>query len=141
MPAPDFDALRRSLLAAGIDANFADRTVAELGDHFEDLVDAGSAEGLTRQEAERWAATMLGEFDVLAQAVRRHPELRSWAWHWPRLASVVYPLAYLAALPLVPVAAGMERAPEIGRWLGGIVSAALVTATMLLVLQLSISPV
>jgi hypothetical protein len=140
VPVPDFDALRHTLLAAGIAANFAERTVTELEDHFEDLVDAGCADGLARPDAERRAASVLGEFDVLTAAVRRQPELRSWAWQWPRVAVVVYPLACLAALPMVPISAGIDRAPEIGRWLGGIVLAALVTATMLLVLKLSISP-
>jgi hypothetical protein len=140
VPVPDFDTFRQSLLAAGIAAGFADRTVTELEDHFEDLVDAGCAEGLARPEAERRAALALGGFDVLAAAVRRQPELRSWAWQWPRVAYVVYPLACLAALPMIPISAGIDRAAEIGRWLGGIVLSALVTATMFLVLQLSISP-
>jgi hypothetical protein len=137
---PDFDALRQSLLAAGIAGNCAERTVAELEDHFEDLVDAGCADGLARPDAERRAASALGGFDVLAAAVRRQPELRCWAWQWPGVACVFYPLACLAALPMIPIAAGIDRAPEIGRWLGGIVLAALVTATLLLVLQLSILP-
>jgi hypothetical protein len=140
VPVPDFNTFRQSLLAAGIAASCADRTVTELEDHFEDLVDAGCAEGLARHEAERRAAVELGEFDVLAAAVRRQPELRSWAWQWPRVACVVYPLACLAALPMIPISAGIERAPEIGRWLSGIVLSAFVTATMFLVLQLSISP-
>lgn len=140
MPVPDFARLRQSLFAAGVAAHFAERTVAELEDHFEDLVDAGCADGLARPDAERRAASVLGGFDVLAAAVRQQPELRSWAWEWPRVACVVYPLACFAALPMIPISAGIDRAPEIGRWVGGIVLAALVTATMLLVLQLSILP-
>ncbi len=139
MPVPDLVALRRTFLAAGTANPFVDRTILELADHFEDLVDAGCADGLKRSDAEQRALATLGELDVLEQAVRRQPALKSWAWNWPRVASVFYPLAWLVALPMLPVAAGVAHAPEIARWAGGIVLAAFVTATMFLVLQLSIA--
>jgi hypothetical protein len=67
------------------------------------------------------------------------PELRSWAWQHPRLAMAVYPLACVAVLPVVPLIAGVVNAPVLARWAGCAVLSGLVTAAMLLVLQLVIT--
>lgn len=139
MPAPDWTALRRSLLVAGTAPSVVDRTLLELEDHFMDLVEAATAGGAARAEAERGAIEQLGGIAVLAEAVNRRGELKSWAWRWPRVACVVYPVACVIALPAAPIIAGVEHADAVGRWLGGIVVAALVTASIFLALQLSIT--
>ncbi|HEX5788445.1 MAG TPA: hypothetical protein VFY03_09715 [Woeseiaceae bacterium] len=128
------------LLAAGTAPSVVDRTIAELEDHYRDLLDAESAAGGTLAAAERRAESLLGDLGTIASAVQQRPELKSWAWHWPRVAAVVYPLACIAVLPAAPVFAGVVHAPAVGRWLGGVVAAALVTAGMLFGLELSIMP-
>lgn len=138
MPAPDFRAFRDALLSAGTAPCVVERTVAELDDHYSDLVEAGRAAGAAREEAERDALALLGDLPSLAGAVNCRPELKSWAWRWPRVACVVYPVACLAVLPAVPFVAGARNAAELARWSGGIILSAALTAGLFFVLQLSI---
>jgi len=139
MPRPDVTALRNKLLQAGISPTYVRRTVRELNDHFEDLVDEGLDAGRDRDAAERQALQSLGAMSNVAAAMRDQPQLKSWAWRWPRIAVVIYPLACVAALPVVPIVAGVQHAESITRWGLGLVLAAFVTATMFLVLQLAIT--
>jgi hypothetical protein len=141
MPRPNLSELRNELLRSGISVPHVHRAVSELGDHFEDLVDAGVSEGLRQDEAEQRALAALGDLHVVTNAMREQPELKSWAWNHPRLAMIVYPLACVAALPAVPVRAGVHHAPAIARWAACLVIGGFVTAFMFLVLQLSISPI
>ncbi|MGH8221724.1 MAG: hypothetical protein ACREQZ_02010, partial [Woeseiaceae bacterium] len=67
------------------------------------------------------------------------PELKSWTHRFPRAASLILPVAWLAVLPLLPVTAGIAHAASIARWLACLVLSALVTAAMMLIMQLSIS--
>jgi hypothetical protein len=115
------------------------RTVVELDAHFDDLVDAGLDRGISRTRAENEALRQLGDVDVLVDAVRERPELRSWAADYPRVALVAYPLACLAVLPAVPLIAGIANASYLARWLACALLSGLFTAAMLLVLQLSIT--
>lgn len=138
MSRPDFGILRRELLEAGISPRRTHRAITELNDHFDDIVDAAMADGHNRSDAELMAMEALGELSEVTAGMARQPELKSWAWHHPRLALFVYPLACLAALPAVPVIAGVQHASEIGRWLTCLALGAFVTALMFLVLQLSI---
>lgn len=89
--------------------------------------------------AERQAIRQLGDIDLLANAVCARPELRSWAADYPRIALVVYPLACLAVLPAIPFIAGVANASYLARWIACALLSGLVTATILLVLQLSIT--
>jgi len=73
---------------------------------------------------------------VNAMSARR--ELKTWAFRFPRAAIVIYPLACLAALPAVPVVAGIANASVIARWSASLLAAGLFTAALLLLLQLSI---
>ncbi|MDX1506871.1 MAG: hypothetical protein R3358_01240 [Woeseiaceae bacterium] len=138
MSRPDFGILRKQLLEAGISPRRTYRAITELNDHFDDIVDAAMADGRSRAEAERIATEALGELSEVSAAMAQQPQLKSWAWHHPRLALLVYPLACLAALPAVPLIAGVQHASEIGRWLTCLALGAFVTALMFLVLQLSI---
>lgn len=139
MPNPDLDTLADELLRAGIAPDVVGRTVAELDDHFEDLVLEQRQRGLERDAAERFALQQLGNLDVVAECMRAEPGLRSWAWRWPKLALVVYPIACLAALPAVPFIAGVEHRESVARWMAGLLIAGLFTASMFLVLQLAIT--
>ena len=138
MSRPDFRKLRRQLIEAGISPRRTHRAIGELNDHFDDIVDAAIADGHDRAAAEGMAMEAMGDLSEVTAAMARQPELKSWAWHHPRLALLVYPLACLAALPAVPVIAGVQHAAEIGRWLTCLALGAFVTALMFLVLQLSI---
>lgn len=139
MSRPDFDQLRNRLLRSGVAPRHVRRTVEELGAHFDDLVDEALDNGTDRARAERQASEQLGDIDVLADAACARPELRSWAADYPRIAVVVYPLACLAVLPAVPFLAGIANASDVARWIACALLSGLVTATMLLVLQLSIT--
>ena len=138
MRKPEFRRLRRRMLDAGIAPRHVRRIVSELGDHYEDLVEADLNQGLRHSEAHERAMARIGQADDLVQATASHPELRGWASRYPRAAVVVYPLACLAALPAVPVVAGVAHASLLARWGASLVVAGLVTAGLLLVLQLSI---
>lgn len=130
MPRPDFRSLRNELLRSGVAPRHVRRTVLELSDHFDDLVDAGASEQQAMKE--------LGELNEIRQAVLARPELRSWAYRFPHIALFIYPLTCLVLLPVVPVFAGVAHASYLGRWTASIVLSGLVTAAMFLVLQLII---
>jgi hypothetical protein len=139
MPRPDLAQLQKDLLRAGIAPKRVARTVAELDDHFADLVAAGIEEGCDSVTAETQALQVLGDLQEVTAAMNQQPQLKGWAWRWPRLALVVYPLACVAALPAVPVHVGIENASHLARWLACFVLGAFVTALMFLILQLSIT--
>jgi len=139
MPRPDLSQLRTQLLRSGVAPRHVQRTVAELDAHFDDLVDEALGDGADQARAERHAIRQLGDVDLLVDAVRARPELRSWAADYPRIALLVYPLACLAILPAVPIIAGIANASYLARWIACALLSGLVTASMLLVLQLSIT--
>lgn len=136
---PDFSALRKELLSAGIAPGHVRRTLGELEDHFDDLVDEALAAGVGREAAERRALCALGQPADIGIAMRSKPELRSWAWRWPRLAMVFYPLACVAVLPAAPLIVGARHAPAIARWTFCMLLGGFVTVAMLLMLTLSIT--
>lgn len=138
MREPDFSDLATKLLKCGIAPRHAHRTVNELRDHYDDLVDAAVDAGATSKTARRKAARQLGEMDEFVSAMASRRELKTWAYRYPRLAVVVYPVACLAILPAVPVFAGIAHRSALMRWGASLLGAGLVTAVMLLVLQLSI---
>ena len=139
MPRPDFEQFARELRRAGIAEKHVRRAELELSEHFDDLVENAIQQGHDRHAAESRAAEGLGDLDVVGETIRARPELRTWAFRWPRLALVFYPLACVAALPAAPVIVGVQNAPILARWATCLLLGGLVTATMLLVLQLSIT--
>lgn len=138
MPSPELAALRKELLSSGIAPRHVQRIVVELDDHFSDLVEEAIATGTAVPAAERQALERLGDLAEVAIAMRAQPELRSWAWRWPRVAAVIYPVAFVAALPAVPFVLGAQNAASVGRWLTGLLLAGFITSMMFLLLQLSI---
>ena len=135
----DLSQLQSRLLRSGVAPRHVQRTVTELQDHFDDLVEQGLAGGADRLAARAAARELLGSFDDIADAVRARPELRSWAFRHPRMAAVVYPLTCLAVLPAAPVFIGYAHASLIARWLACLLLSGLVTAGMFLTLQLLIT--
>lgn len=135
---PDFNLLAERLLHSGIAPRHAHRTVNEIRDHYDDLVDAAVDDGATSRAAREDAARQLGSMDDFVSAMSARRELKSWAFRYPRTAIVIYPLACLAALPAAPVIAGIANASLVARWGASLLAAGLFTAGLLLVLQLSI---
>lgn len=138
MREPDFNELATQLLKSGIAPRHTHRTVNELRDHYDDLVDAAVDNGASSQIARREAASRLGPMDDFVSEMASRRELKTWAYRFPRLAVVVYPVACLAVLPAVPVVAGIAHRTALMRWGASLLGAGLITAFMLLVLQLSI---
>ena len=138
MREPDFNDLATRLVQSGIAPRHAHRTVDEIRDHFDDLVDAAIAEGACSQAARRQATHELGRIEDLVTAMSARRELKTWAFRDPRAALLVYPLACLAVLPAAPVNAGIANAPVLARWGASLLAAGLFTGALLLVLQLSI---
>jgi hypothetical protein len=139
MRRPDFSEFRNHLLRLGVAPRSVRRAVLELGEHYDDLVDNAVAAGMSPVDAERLACRDLGDLETIAAEIAARPELRSWAWKHPHLALLFYPLACMAVLPAVPLIAGVANAPAVARWAGGVLLGGLVTATMLLVMQLVIT--
>lgn len=138
MPRPDFNRLAGELMRAGVSPRHVRRTVVELSDHFDDLVDEGIGLGMDVRAAEKMARRNLGELPGLVTAIRERPELLSWAHRFPHVALAVYPLTCLALLPALPVLTGVAHAQQLARWAMSIFLSGLVTAAMFLVLELSI---
>ena len=138
MREPDFNALSRDLLKHGISPRHAHRAVNELRDHYDDLVDAAVDDGANSKKARRHAASRLGPMDEFVSEMASRRELKTWAFRYPRLAVVLYPVACLAVLPAVPVVAGYAHRTVLMRWGASLIGAGLVTAAMLLIMQLSI---
>ena len=139
MPRLELAGLRQELLSSGIAPREVRRTLTELNDHFDDLYEHALADGCDEGDARQSALSELGDFETFAAQMRARPELRSWAFRYPRLALLVYPLTCLAVLPAVPVLVGAAHAEQLGRWALSLLLSGLVTAAMFLVLQLTIT--
>jgi hypothetical protein len=138
MREPDFSALASRLLKIGLSPRHAHRTVNELRDHYDDLVDAAVDGGANSETARFRAAEVLGPTDDFIAEMASRRELKTWAYRYPHLAVVVYPLACLAALPAMPVIVGIANRTAIARWGASLLAAGLVTSVLLLIMQLSI---
>ena len=138
MHEPDFSELTKRLLETGIAPRHAHRAVSEMRDHYDDLVDAAVDAGVSGHEAHALAARDLGRMDDLVSQKGARRELKTWAYRYPRAAVLVYPLACLAVLPALPVNAGIAHASVLARWGASLLAAGLLTAALLLILQLSI---
>lgn len=139
MPRPDFGDFQATLLRSGVSPRHVRRATTELNDHFDDLVGDLLGNDTDVRTAEQRALRALGDLSSIAAEIGSRPELRSWAFRYPRVALVVYPLMCLALLPAVPVIAGVAHAPQLARWATCMLLSALVTAGMLLFMQLSIT--
>ncbi|MEA1674782.1 hypothetical protein [Nitrospirillum sp. BR 11163] len=90
---PDlFRALGERLLTAGIAPRHARRYVMELREHAADLTAEEMAAGLPLRQAEARALDRLGGEDVLAQALLRRGDFRSWGARAPWAVYGIAPL-------------------------------------------------
>jgi hypothetical protein len=138
MPDPDFNALQEEFLKVGIAPDHARRACRELQEHYEDLVREFREAGLPGDTAKRRSVVALGRREDLVAAMNQRRELKTWAYRYPRAAVVFYPLACLVALPVMPVVAGVTRASLLARWGASLLGAGILTAALLLLLQLTI---
>ncbi len=139
MPNPDFDELRDRLLGSGVAPRHVVRAISELRDHFEDIESEVTEHGVPRKAAMVQASQRIGAIESIAQQYLSRPELQCWGYRHPRMARVILPIAYVMILPAIPIHAGVENAPFIARWCASLLASALVTATMLLVMHMSIA--
>lgn len=133
-PRTEFRALRQVLVRDGVAPAIVARMLAELHDHHEDLQAEAMASGSTAAAASAEAMERLGSRAVLAEAVARHPELRSWAFRWPWVPVVLRPVAVASSLASVPVLIVVSRGAVILRWCVSTGLAMLVTGGLLLLL-------
>lgn len=138
MREPDFNELANKLLQSGIAPRHAHRAVNEIRDHYDDLVDFAVDDGANSAAARQFAAQRLGPVDAIVAEMASRRELKTWAFRYPHVAVVIYPLACLAALPAMPVLAGIAHRNAIARWGGSLLAAGVITALMMLTMQLSI---
>ena len=124
------------LLKAGVAPRHVRRTMIELAEHADDLLAEARASGRSDEQARRIALSELGDPVTIAKAAREQPQLLSWAYRFPQLALVVYPLLWIAVTPVI---AGAQYAPWVARWAACLLLSGLVTAAMILILQLSIT--
>ncbi len=139
MPNPDFDKLHDRLLRSGVAPRHVARAISELRDHVEDIYREAIENGVSREAAMVQASERIGVIESIAQQYRSKPELKCWVYRHPRMARVVLPIACVMILPAIPFYAGVENAPLLARWCACLLLSALVTATMLLVMHLSIA--
>jgi len=134
----DLRRFERRLLASGIKPRYAARARSELYDHIQDIEAEAVAQGAGAAGARAAALDGIGDFSAIAGEIIQCRDLKTWPYRYPRIARVWFPFAYATLLPVTPIIAGIERAPQIARWAACAMLGAAVTATMLLVLQLSI---
>ncbi|HTW35366.1 MAG TPA: hypothetical protein VMD53_12175 [Rhizomicrobium sp.] len=92
-----FDELRERLLRAGIAPRHVRRYIAELRDHFDDLVREETANGASQSAAEMKARARLGSDNDLAETMLARPDLRSLMARYPWAVFGVGPVAMLIA--------------------------------------------
>ena len=139
MPEMNVDMLRRRLLRGGVAARHVTRAVDELRDHLEDLEAEAADQGLTATAAADFALQNIGATRQIAEQYLQRRELKCWCVRHRRLARLVLPVAYILALPMIPVTAGAAYATVVARWCACLLLSAFVTAGMLLAMQFSIS--
>jgi hypothetical protein len=102
MSKTDFQALKERLLRAGIAPRHVRRYIAELRNHFDDVVREQTARGRTSAEAAAVARERIGSDESLAAAVLDQPSLRSITARFPW---AVFGVGPIASLFLVLIAA------------------------------------
>ena len=125
-----FAALRLELLRGGVAPLYVERTILELGEHYEDLENDARCAGMSEEDAALTARKMLGSEQTIAAAVMARPELMSWSRRWPTVALCVRSAATIGALPALPVLYCV-RSEELVRWSGAVASAVVLVGLLL----------
>ncbi len=139
MPDLRLQEFERQLLRAGVVPSHARRSTLEIEEHLKDLQENAVEEGATQSAAMTIAQNKMGDLQLIADDIICRVELKTWAYRYPRAASVVLPVAYLALLPTKPLFSGVENAHIIARWGACLMAGAIITAAMFLGMQLSIA--
>lgn len=139
MPDLALQQFQQFLLQSGVAPGHVRRTVAEIRDHHEDLRQQAIDEGMAESDAVVFANESIGDLREIAGAMVKNPAIRAWTYRYPRIARICLPIAFVALLPVSPIFAGIARATSIARWGACMMLGAIVTAAMLLVMQLSIA--
>ena len=134
-----FGELERRLHESGIVPWRVRRMILELHDHLDDLIQEALNNGCNPIQARVGALQKIGDENLLARKTLERSELKIWAYRYPRIARIFYPLAYILLLPFIPVFAGVANASIIARWGLALMLSITITAAMLLAMQLSIS--
>ena len=133
------DRLRDRLITGGVAHHHVKRTLAELGDHYDDALRAEHATGLNGSEAMARAWQRLGSEDDIVSTVLARPELRSLPARYPRVISAAGPIVLwlgvmigsvfmIAAIFKVLVMAGIAPPPRTSiepLWLQNLMNAVL----------------
>jgi hypothetical protein len=98
-----FDQLRERLLHAGIAPRHVRRYIAELRDHFDDLVRDEAAAGSAPALAQSRARARLGSDDALAQVMLDRPGLKSLSARYPWAVFGLGPIAMIVATLFVAI--------------------------------------
>jgi hypothetical protein len=131
--------MRNEMLRNGVSPRITVRMIAELSDHFDDLEADALRAGAPAPLAGELAGDRLGEPACLIAEVAKRRDLKLWVYRFPRISRAVLPIAWLLLLPVAPVFAGVAHVSSVFRWAAALLLGGLVTAAMLLMLQLSIS--
>jgi len=135
----DLENLQMRLFHSGVAPRYVARAISELRDHLEDVEREAAGRGITGEAATALTNERLGAIESIAQQYLSKPELRHWIYRYPQLARVVLPITYVVALLAMPIYAGVDNASSIGKWCACLMVSAVVTVSMLLLMQLSIT--
>jgi len=128
MHSSQWNSLRSSLIQGGVPLWRAQRAIAELREHYLDLEAEALDAGLTPADAATDAAIRLGNLPELASEYLGHAELTTW---WGK--SQVAQLCTASASTI-----WQEHSGFAARWCFAMLSGALVTFTLLLMLHITI---
>jgi len=132
---PQFSQLEKLLRTGGVSAQCAKMLVAELQDHYDDLLEEAQSNRLDRDAAIEFARRAIGSDEQIARAAAAQVELLSWSARYPMFANCGRSLVYAIALPAAPIYFCLNQASSIARWSASISLASLITGTLLLALQ------
>jgi hypothetical protein len=125
------ESLRLELLNRGVSSFYADRTVIELTEHYDDLETAARAAGQTPAEAARTAAAALGKEDELVAAILARSELLTLRTRWPWVAHCLHSATAIGLLPGLPLMFCIAHRPELARWVAAVGIAATLMVSVL----------
>ena len=138
MPDDTFAELKDPLLASGVAPRHVRRIVAELDDHYSDLMSEALARGDSHESARRFALRQIGDQSLIAERMLEDVAFRTWIYRYPRVARVYFPVAYALLLPAAPLFAGFANPGVVARWGAALMLSAGITALMFLSMQLAI---
>jgi uncharacterized membrane protein len=95
MPRSQFETLAETLLKGGVAPRHVRRYIAELKDHYDDLVYVASKSGGPTADAERDAFARIGTPDELANAMLARDDLKSLAARYPKFMFGIMPVLLL----------------------------------------------